>query len=102
MDDPATARASFSVVQNLNAEVMTFSFDMVEPIVESAPTRMEVILRAGIGTAHNTLQSRRSCRRGHYFPRDAPTRGACTSTTAMKHFPGGEQQEHGLDVPESH
>jgi hypothetical protein len=56
MNDPATARASFSVVQPLTAEVMTFSFDMVEPIVESPP-RMEVILRAGAGTAHNTLQA---------------------------------------------
>src|SRR5688500_3253778 len=56
MDDPATARASFSVVQPLTDEVMTFSFDMVEPIVESPP-RMELILRAGAGTVHNTLHA---------------------------------------------
>jgi hypothetical protein len=58
LDDPAAARASFSVVQNLTNEVMTFSFDVVEPVVQTQdPTRMEVVLRAGVGTAHNTLQN---------------------------------------------
>ncbi len=56
--DPLTARATFSVVENFNAEVLTYSFDVVEPIVETQdPTRMEVIIRAGIGTGHGTLQN---------------------------------------------
>jgi hypothetical protein len=55
-NDPATARATFSVVQDFTNEVMTFSFDIVAPVVE-APPRMELLFRAGIGTAQNTLQS---------------------------------------------
>ena len=56
---------------------MTFSFDVVEPIVQTQdPTRMEMIFRAGVGTAHGTLQSgdqiveaimfRGGNRHGHY------------------------------------
>jgi hypothetical protein len=57
-NDPADGRATFSVVQPFNAEVMTFSFDVVQPIVQTQdPVRMEVILRAGVGTAHGTLQN---------------------------------------------
>jgi hypothetical protein len=56
--DPADGRATFSVVQPFTAEVMTFSFDVVESIVQTQdPVRMEVILRAGVGTAHGTLQN---------------------------------------------
>jgi hypothetical protein len=55
-NDPAESRATFSVVRNFTDPVMTFSFDVVEPVVE-APPRMEMLFRAGIGTAHNTLQS---------------------------------------------
>jgi hypothetical protein len=56
--DPAEGRATFSVVQPFTAEVLTFSFDVEEPIVQTQdPVRMEVILRAGVGTAHGTLQN---------------------------------------------
>ncbi len=55
-NDPAETRATFSVVRNFTDPIMTFSFDVVEPVVE-APPRMEMLFRAGIGTAHNTLQS---------------------------------------------
>jgi hypothetical protein len=55
-NDPAETRATFSVVRNFTDPVMTFSFDIVEPVVE-APPRMELLFRAGVGTAHNTLQS---------------------------------------------
>ncbi len=57
LDDPAAARGTFSVVQDFFAEVMTFSFDVVEPIVRGEPASMEVVLRAGVGTAQNTLQN---------------------------------------------
>jgi hypothetical protein len=77
MNDPADARASFSVVQPITAEVMTFSFDMVDPIVESPP-RMEVILRAGAGTAHNTLQNADQVVEAILF-RAAMNRGAYTN-----------------------
>jgi hypothetical protein len=55
-NDPAETRATFTVVRDFTDPVMTFSFDVVEPVVE-APPRMEMLFRAGIGTAHNTLQS---------------------------------------------
>jgi hypothetical protein len=55
-NDPAETRATFTVVRNFTDPVMTFSFDIVEPVVE-APPRMELLFRAGVGTAHNTLQS---------------------------------------------
>lgn len=58
LNDPAGVRATFSVVQPFTAEVLTFSFDVAEPIVQTQdPVRMEVILRAGVGTAHGTLQN---------------------------------------------
>jgi len=56
LNDPAGARATFSVLQDFNAEVMTFSFDLVGPIVQMDP-RMEVLLRVGEGTTHGTLSS---------------------------------------------
>ena len=55
-DDPETARATFVVVQDFTAPVMTFSFDIVEPVVDLG-NAMELLLRAGVGTDNNTLQS---------------------------------------------
>jgi hypothetical protein len=57
-EDPTPDRATFAVVQDFTDPVMTFSFDVVEPVVAQPPgTRMEMLFRAGIGTANNTLQS---------------------------------------------
>ena len=56
--DPTPDRATFVVVQNFTDPVMTFSFDVVEPIRDVAPgTRMEMLFRAGVGTGNNTLGS---------------------------------------------
>ena len=55
--DPAAARAPFSVVMTLPYETMTFSFDVVAPVVETTTARMEFLFRAGVGTDANTLGS---------------------------------------------
>jgi hypothetical protein len=75
-NDPAETRATFTVVRDFTDPVMTFSFDIVEPVVE-APPRMELLFRAGVGTAHNTLQSADQIVEAIMYRTAAdPTRGA--------------------------
>jgi hypothetical protein len=57
LDASATARSRFSVVQTFDAEVMTFSFDVTAPVFQTEPNQMELLFRAGIGTAQNTMSS---------------------------------------------
>jgi hypothetical protein len=57
LDASATARSRFSVVQTFDQPVLTFSFDIVAPVFQTAPEQFEVLFRAGIGTAQNTLSS---------------------------------------------
>jgi hypothetical protein len=62
LDDAlATNRASFVVRQDFISEVMTFQFDFVAPIVPTGTSdpqeRMELIMRAGVGTGNNTMSS---------------------------------------------
>jgi hypothetical protein len=60
-DATATGRASFVVRQDFIAEIMTFQVDLVAPIVPTGTSdpqeRMELILRAGVGTANNTMSN---------------------------------------------
>ena len=56
-DTEANTRATFSVVQDFTDPVMTFSFDIVEPIVQGPGGTIEMQFRAGIGTSANTLSS---------------------------------------------
>jgi hypothetical protein len=57
-EDPTPDRATFVVVRDFTDPVLTFSFDIVEPVVSQLPgTRMEMLFRAGIGTGNNTLSS---------------------------------------------
>ena len=75
-NDPAETRATFTVVRDLTDPIMTFSFDIVEAVVE-APPRMELLFRAGVGTAHNTLQSGDQIAEAIMYRTAAdPTRGA--------------------------
>jgi hypothetical protein len=56
--DPTPDRATFVVVRDFTNPVITFSFDIVEPVVDlPTGTRMELLFRAGIGTGNNTLSS---------------------------------------------
>lgn len=57
LDDPATARGTFSVVQDFTDDVMTFSFDVVAPVTRGDGASMELVLRVGVGTTQGTLQS---------------------------------------------
>jgi hypothetical protein len=57
LDASATARSRFSVVQTFDLPVMTFSFDIVAPVFQTAPEQFEVLFRAGIGAAQNTMSS---------------------------------------------
>ena len=50
-------RSGFSVVRNFDEPLMTFQFDYVETVTPTNAQRMEVLLRAGIGTAQRTLSS---------------------------------------------
>jgi hypothetical protein len=63
-DASATGRASFvvrwPVEAPLSAEVVTFQFDFTQPVVPAEGVRMEVLMRAGVGTANNTLTSAES------------------------------------------
>ena len=86
--DDRLDRSGFSVVKNFDEPLMTFQFDFVETVVpiphpELPADRMEVILRAGIGTAALTLQSTDDVVESIYLPRNGcageshqPARGA--------------------------
>jgi hypothetical protein len=56
-DASTTSRARFTVVQTYDQPLLTFQFDIMAPVVPTSPARMELLLRAGEGTAHNTMSS---------------------------------------------
>lgn len=56
VDDSGTTRARVTAVQDFTSEIMTFSWDMKAPVVETTGG-MELLIRAGIGTTHQTLQN---------------------------------------------
>jgi hypothetical protein len=59
VDDDNSNRGRMTRVQDFSAiPVMTFSWDMVAPLVDrTLPASFEVVFRAGIGTGTNSLQS---------------------------------------------
>jgi hypothetical protein len=59
-DASTTSRARFTVVQTYDQPLLTFQFDIMAPVVPTSPARMELLLRAGEGTAHNTMSSAES------------------------------------------
>ena len=57
-DDLTTDKSVFNVVQNFDAPVMTFSFDVVEPVVPLGDmTQSELMFRAGRGTGTSSIGS---------------------------------------------
>jgi hypothetical protein len=60
LDDSTGSRSRVAVVQPFTDPVMTFSFDVVDPVVvtePSPPNAFELLFRAGIGTSNNSLGS---------------------------------------------
>jgi hypothetical protein len=58
VDDTTTTRSFFLRHQELTAPTMTLSFDVTEPVVNAeGGATMELLIRVGIGTGNNSLQS---------------------------------------------
>ena len=57
-DDETTDKSVFNVVQDFNSPVMTFAFDVVEPVVPLGDmTQSELLFRAGRGTGTSSIGS---------------------------------------------
>ncbi len=56
-DSSTSTKPRLSILQTLTAPVMTFSFDVVAPVVVPDGAQNELLIRAGIGTAADMLSS---------------------------------------------